>query len=137
MKDLALKAMTELSDMGCRIWYGKGRTHASIVIVYDGIQASTQLLNIYPWKKAVYAEIYFQYFKAPFNTIEEKRILKERLDDILGITIPDHKLHGRPNFPFAKLLDPLAYRRFLETIQHIIDGIKALEREHTPNRESI
>lgn len=127
VKNLADRIMTDFEAMGCRIWFGKGYTHSSIVIIYDGECASTQLISVYPWKKAVYSEIYFKHFKAPFGTIERRKLLKEKFDDVLKIAIPEKKLQGRPSFPFEKLMDEQTYQNFIEIIQYIIDNIKALD----------
>lgn len=131
IKNLADRIMTDFLAMGCRIRFGKGYTHSSIIIVYDADRTSTQLISIYPWKKSIYAEIYFKCFKEPFDTIEMRELLKERFDDALEITIPKDRLQGRPSFLFEKLMDEQTYQKFLEIIQYIIDNIKAWDVENS------
>ena len=129
LRALAERVMADFSAMGCRVWFGRGRTHSSIVLTYDGARASTQLFSVYPWKKTVFAELYFKHYKAPFDTPERRRPLKERFERVLGLTIPEQKLQGRPSFPFEKLADEQVYQAFLGVMQTILDGIKAFERE--------
>ncbi|MFB5283903.1 hypothetical protein [Peribacillus sp. Hz7] len=62
--------------LGCRIWWGKGRTHGSFIPVYDGRLANHQLCSIYQTDKTTLVELQFQHFKEPFNQIDAKQKLK-------------------------------------------------------------
>lgn len=132
-RDLAARAMEDFAEMGCRIWFGKGHTHSSIVAICDGKCAKSQLVSIYPWKKGVFAEIEFCYFKAPYDTVEGRRPLKERFEAALGVAIPGKKAEGgRFSFLLSKLLDEQVYRDFMEVVRSIICGIRAVEEETLP-----
>lgn len=133
-RELADALMEQCKRMGCRIWYGKGSTHASAVIVYDGQTESTQLFSIYPWTKAVYTELYFQYFKAPFNTLERRRELKCRFEKDLDIAISEKRLQGRPSFPFEVFQNEQRRSAFLQTIQYMIGEIQAIDTQTALNK---
>lgn len=120
-KKLAEKLIHDFSALGCRIWYGKGVTHSSIVIVYDAKNGKKmQLFYIYPWLKGVYSQLCFQYYKSPYDTDEKRLELKGKFEDILSIIIPVEKIHGQPSFPFEKLQDESVYQRFVALLQEMI-----------------
>lgn len=129
LRNLAERLMKDAAALGCHIWFGKGSTHSSIVLIYDGPQASTQLISVYPWSKDVHCEIDFQYFTSPFDTIESQTLLKKMFEEALEISIPASKLKKRPTFLLEKLLDEKKYQKFLETLHFIIDRITHLTSE--------
>lgn len=127
LKNLAIKLMKDCSEIGCRIRFGKGYAHSSIVLVYDHQNSSTQFLSLWTWTKSVYCEIRFENFKTPFNTIESRKPLKNKFEEALQDTIPDGKLNGRQSFKFEILLDEQKYQQFLQVIKSMIEDIKIFD----------
>lgn len=132
-EELALLAERILNDfheaLGCRIWYGKGAKHASIVIVCDGNKGKNgvkcQMFSFYAWTNSSYCELYFKFWKSPYDTDESKLKLKRKFEDILGITIDDKKIHGRQTFDARLLLDENKYRLFFNQIKKIADDFRS------------
>lgn len=123
MRQLAKKMIAEFEGMNCRIWYGTGATHGSFVVVYDKADGTKcQLFSFYPWTTGCFIELYFQYYKAPYDTEEQKVILKRKFEDALGIVIGEDRLNGRPSFAAEKLLDDGCYCGFKEIIEGMICG---------------
>ena len=123
MRQLAKKMIAEFEGMNCRIWYGTGATHGSFVVVYDKADGTKcQLFSFYPWTTKCFVELYFQYYKAPYDTEEQKVILKRKFEDALGIVIGEDRLNGRPSFAAEKLLDDGRYSGFKEIIEGMICG---------------
>lgn len=128
VRDLAEKLLQDIEGMHCRVWYGNGKTHASIIAIYDGKEASTPFFSVYPWMKNVRMEIYFQYFKKPFDTVERRKPLAVRFEKALGISIPEDKLTKRPGFDFSRLQDENRYKAFLQVFKDMIEEIRKLEK---------
>lgn len=133
LSELAKKIMDDFHDLGCRIWFGQGNTHSSIVLIYDGKYKKTQFVSVYPWTKGVYFEIDFQHFKEPFNTVESRVPLKAEFEKALDVFICETKLEGRPTFPLHILLNKQKYENFKFVIQKMITQIKAAEQKE-PNQ---
>ena len=111
--------------MGCRIWYGHGKEHGSFVPIYDG-DTPHQLCSIGQWAGTT-IEIYFQHYKAPYDTPEKRLQLKEKLERIPGIVIPENRLTKRPNFKWDVLAEPEAMGAFLQIFREYIADVKEIE----------
>ena len=112
----------------CRVWYGRGATHPSIVLCIDWKDVTTQFVSVYPWVKGVYLELYFQYFKEPFKSDEGRMLLKRSFDVALDVDIPIEKLKGRPSVDFGLLLDENKYQAFKQNLMDMIEQIKNYEK---------
>lgn len=127
IRNRAERIMKDFSAMGCRVRFGRGYTHSSIVLIYDGKFKKVQLISVYPWTKGVYFEIDFQHFKEPFDTLESRRLLREDFEKALGVSIAETKLNSHPTFPLGVLLDEQKYAGFKKIFQDMIERIKAAE----------
>jgi hypothetical protein len=85
------------SDQGLRLYFGKGATTGSFVPTYDGKRNSYWLATF--WTNGQ-VEIAFQWLRLrpPFDEIEMRQNLLERLNAIPGVSLPADSLDRRPSF---------------------------------------
>lgn len=122
-KDISECIIKDFKEMGCRIWYGKGKIHGSIIICYDAENGkSMQLFGVYPWTKNVLCELEFHYFKKPYDSLEMKKMLKQRFEDALGISIPPNRLNGRPSFMLDILQSSDKYNHLIAIFKEMIEN---------------
>jgi hypothetical protein len=122
---LTERIIKDFKAFGCRIWYGKGRTHGSIIIVYDAENGkSMQLFGVYPWTKHVLCELEFQYFKEPYDNKEAKAELKQRFEEILDISVPENRLNGRPSFKIDVLYSSDRYNQLIALYKEMVENFK-------------
>jgi len=114
-------------ELECRLWWGKGRKHASVCPVFDTTKHGHSLFFIYSYNKSTNIEIQFQNLKYPFNSSEWKYELKAKLERLPGIVIPENKLDKRPSFSWDVLKDPKALEQFLGIFEWYINELKTRE----------
>lgn len=105
-----------------RVWWGKGKDNGSFVpCLSHGREVH------YPF--AVWSngsiEIYFQHYKAPFDSEVKKRELLNRLNAIQGVSIPESALSKRPNIQLAVFSAPDRRKELLAVFNWFIAEIKA------------
>lgn len=122
------KLINSLEDIGCRIWWGRGKKYASFVAMYDGKQ-KYQLLSIYPYESVTRFELYFQHYatKEPFISIEIRKKLQNKFNQINGIHVPDNKLDKRPSFDLSVLKDENNMELFIDVFKFFIEEVKKYE----------
>jgi len=120
------KLLRLFESLGCYIWWGEGKDRGGFVPVYVGKQRH-QLCSIYNWYKRTLVEIYFQYMKEPFTSTEYRMKLKNSLERIPGVHIPDERIEKRPNFEAGLLNDNKNFDLFANAITSYIEDIKAHE----------
>lgn len=122
IRQLAEKLITDFENANCRVWYGTGSTHCSFIIIYDEPDGTKHhMFSFYPWTSGnCFVELYFQYFKPPYDTYEEKIKIARKFEDALGITIKEEKLNGRPSLKAQLLLDEKRYCEFKNIIFEMI-----------------
>lgn len=118
---LSQQIIKDFSDLNCQIWYGKGATHSSMMVIcHANNKKKMQLFSIYPWIKGIYFEICFMYYKFPYDSKESRIQLKEQFESALSVSIPENKWNGRPNLPLNILLNHNKYNQFLKIMQEMI-----------------
>ena len=83
-----------------------------------------QLFGVYPWTKHVLCELEFQYFKEPYDNKEAKAELKQRFEEILGISVPENRLNGRPSFKIDVLYSAGRYDRLIALYKEMVENFK-------------
>ena len=115
-------------DMGCRIWWGKGKTHGSFVPVFDG-KNSHQFISLYPFTKNTLIEVQFQYLKEPLNSLEKRKEIQAKLEAIDNrIVISDERLYKRPSFDWSVLREKEKLNHFVNIFKEMIQEIKKFEK---------
>jgi hypothetical protein len=84
-------------EQGLRLYFGKGATTGSFVPTYDGKDNSYWLTTF--WTNGQ-VEMAFQWLRLrpPFDQIEMRQNLLERLNAIPGVSLPADSLDRRPSF---------------------------------------
>ena len=125
MKTLSDKIIKDFTDEGCRMWYGEGKTHASVVVIYDNINKEKHhLFKVAPLKSYVAIEIYFKHFKKPYETTDKRAEIAAKLNDIFETEIPETNLSKYQILHLDKLLDESKYEAFKKVMFEIIDDYK-------------
>lgn len=104
-------------------YYGSGATQGSCIPRL--FLASRRLLLFALWTYGT-VEMQFQYLRVPpFNDVEMRKDLIQRLNSIPGISIPENAVDRRPSFDLAALQEEEPRKRFLEAMQWAIDLARA------------
>lgn len=128
-RTLCENIIRDFKGMGCRIWYGKGKIHGSIIICYDAENGKgMQLFGVYPWTKNVLCELEFHYFKEPYDSSNMKEILKQRFEDALDISIPPNRLNGRPSFRLDILQSADKYNKLIALFKEMIGNFSEVNK---------
>ncbi len=124
----AIPVARALLDWGQRtsdyIWWGNGQQSGSFLpgILRDGVKH-------YPISVWTYGtvEINFQYLRTrpAFRDEAQRRTLRERLNQIPGVSIPEDGLTRRPNIKLATLADPQRLQQFIEVMDWVVLVIRA------------
>lgn len=126
--NICKRLLQAFSDLGCRIWWGRGQKYAGFVPIYDGKQKH-QFCSVYSYNGRAAIEIYFQYFKAPFDREEKQRELLTRFNGIKGVSIPESKLFKRPSFDCGLLAETDAFDSFMRIYEEILHEIRDSEKQ--------
>lgn len=120
------RILTRFRDKGCRIYWGEGSKQAGFVPIYDGTRKH-QLLAVYSYGSTTKVEIYFQHFKEPFHTEENKKKLLHKFNTIPGVDIPESAITRRPSLDCKLLLDAESFEKFAQIYFEILAEIKKYE----------
>ena len=120
------RLIASFEELGCSFWWGEGKIHGSFIAVYEQKQRHL-LCSVYNWDKATRIQIQFGYMKPPFDTMDYRVKLREYIERIPGVRIPDDRLHKYPSFPVNTLADDNSYNLFVDAMRMYIDDIKKNE----------
>lgn len=77
--------------------------------------------------------VQFQYMLyPPFDTDGGRASLLAQLNEIDGIALPAHKLHGRPDFDIRALVEPSVFAQFVDVLERIVDETIPSRTSPTP-----
>jgi hypothetical protein len=101
---------------GCRIWWGKGAQWGSFMVGHAGAEHCT----IAVWTSGL-VEIPFNWLRRtpPFDAESKRQELREKLNAIPGISIPESGIEKHPNVPLQVLTAPGALDKFLEVLEWV------------------
>jgi hypothetical protein len=105
--------------------FGSGTQSGSIYLIVNHKGLSTVPIILWTYGTI---EIQFQYMlKGPaFTSEEQRRELQRRLNEIPGVSIPDHGLTRRPGIRMALLSDPESMKLFIDTLDWVADEIRSV-----------
>lgn len=106
-----------------RFWWGEGKKDGSFAPVFSW--KGTDYYPVFVWSTGV-GKIQFQWLKLrpPFDSLEKRRELLDRLNAVPGIAIPEDSLGGRPSFPLKALVPVEARKSFLAVLDWVIGEVK-------------
>lgn len=122
--NLVREMIGHLIVKGVRLWYGSGKKTGSIVPVMD-LGEHNPLFAI---GTSGYLELYFQYYKNPFDDLTKKEELRRKFETIEGVVIPGDKLTKRPSFRIEILLKNNNLQIFLNTVDWMLDEMKRVQK---------
>lgn len=107
-----------------QFYWGRGRIDGSVYpefLVGGG--------KIFPFGVWTYGqiEIQFKFLQShpPYDRVEERESLRERLSEIFGVQIPPEKIDKQPNVPLMALSDPGRRSQFLAEISKLVERVRA------------
>ena len=120
---VARKILEWATSRNIRIWWGEGSRTGSFVPFLTHQERSHQLFAVSTYGSL---EIYFQWYqyKPPFDAVEKRVELLQRLNAIAGVSIPSEAITRRPTIPLAALRDEIALRQFLEVFDWFVQEVK-------------
>ncbi|MBP8106518.1 MAG: hypothetical protein KBG20_06630 [Caldilineaceae bacterium] len=107
-----------------RIYWGRGSQSGSFVPIFHHKGVDHQLFAV--WTYGTF-EVYFQHFakKAPFDAVEARRALLQRLTAIDGVVIPESAIASRPNVSLGTFQPESSQRSLLAAYDWVIEQIEA------------
>ncbi len=106
---------------GFSIDFGSGQLGSGSFIPYKshkGNKTSVLCFTVSLWAKGV-IEIGFQHAsnRPPFDSVDLRQTLKEKLNTINGVDIPEAKIDKRPNFDILLLKEKTEYDKFVAAFE--------------------
>lgn len=93
------------------IWWGKGDRSGSFIPMFGPRGSAQTLVAVWTYGSV---EVQFQWMtQPPFSDVSERRALRELLNEVPGVAIPESALDKRPAFPLSTLADKASLARFL------------------------
>ncbi len=116
------KIITHFENKITRFWFGEGKIHGSIIPVLDLPKKSYYLFAMWTYGKI---EIYFQWNKnkKPFDKIEKRKELLQKLNTIENLNIPENKIDKRPSFPVKLLEKQSEFDKFVQVFDWFLNEI--------------
>lgn len=116
---------------GCRIWWGKGVQSGSFLPMVD--HEGDEYWTIAVWTYGT-VEIVFKWMrkKRPFDTESKRGELRDKLNAIPDVSIPEDGIDRRPNVPLQVLTAPGALDRFLEVLDWVVNEIRSQPDHQKP-----
>jgi hypothetical protein len=120
--DIVRKIIEHLENKVSRFWFGKGKISGSIVPALDLSDNSHFPFAIWTYGKI---EIYFQWYKdkPPFDSIETRKKILGKLNEIKGVSIPENKIDKRPSIDIKLLKDKSEYEKFIKIYDWFFDEL--------------
>lgn len=106
-----------------RFWWGKGKRDGSFAPVFSW--KGRDYYPVFVWSSGI-GDIQFQWlqYRPPFDSIELRKELLDRLNAIPGISIPEDALGRRPSFPLKALVPKEARTMFLAVLDWVVNEVK-------------
>jgi len=122
--DVVIRILDWSSSNGAIVWYGKGTAVGSCAPGYSVTNGGP----FYPLHYYTYGrgEVQFKNLQKlpPFDNPEKRRELKDRLNAIPGIVIPDDGISRRPAFPLSVLVPEGRLDHFFTILLWVIDEVR-------------
>lgn len=121
--EVARRILRWSEQIGCRIWWGKGIQSGSFFPMVDHL--GDEYWTISAWTYGT-VEIQFIWMrrKRPFDAESKRRELRDRLNAISGISIPEKGIERQPSVPLRALTSPGVLERFFEVLEWVVGEIR-------------
>ena len=132
-----LAILDSWTAMGGTLLYGYGGQTSCFLIARDKAHPDGNIwpVVIYPLRSC---EVVFQHLAArpPFDDVQMRQELRERLNKIPGVDLPFAKIELRPTFPLKLLADHVARDLFIDTLKWFYDQATCMAPSPSPAMES-
>lgn len=128
--DTCRRLVRAFEELGCEIYWGRGRKQAGFVPIYQG-KRRHQLCAVYIYENHIGIEIYFEHFKAPYDTVGCQRELMNAFNAIPGINLQENRLGKRPSFKAKELLCTETLISFISVYRTMLEKIRKYEESLT------
>lgn len=128
---LARTLLEWAKEKGLRIAWGEGAVNASLYPMLDRGNLSYHTFILYTgYRRQPYILFPFQSWAlhAPFDSLEKRQAMAERLERISGVNLTERDLDLSPSMPCELLIDPEAMKLFLEAFEWMLEEIQ----QHVP-----
>jgi len=123
--NLCQRLLRVFESLGSRIWWGQG-IGASFAAMYDKSHPH-YLFYVYNSGKNTILQVYFKNMKPGLDTKQQKNKLKDALEQIPGVHIPEERLDKYPSFPVKTLIDDTSFNLFIDAMKMYMDDINTYE----------
>jgi hypothetical protein len=126
--DAAREILRWAEARGLRIWWGKGALTGTLTPTLDHESGTHSYWLVRIWTGATLdVALRWLRLRPPFDTVEKRQEILQRLNAIDGIRIKTDKLDGQPTFPLAALTDHDALAAFLAVFEWFLAEAKAYQ----------
>jgi hypothetical protein len=124
---IARKLLDWARTRGLRIWWGKGATLGSFLPIIDHGNASKWTFAVYAQESGASVEFQFAHMrtKPPFTDDVRRLELLQRINSVLGTTIPPDAINRRPSVPITVLQDSNVLASFLKVFDSVVDDVRS------------
>lgn len=107
-----------------RIWWGRGKKMGSFFPMFDYQGEKNLLISVWTYGTI---EVQFQWMQTrpPFDNEAKRLELLHRLNDLPGVSLPSDAISRRPSLALATLTDEAVLKKFLDTLDWVIQEIKS------------
>lgn len=115
-------------ELGCQVYWGKGRTQAGFTAFIQGRQRH-QLATVYLYKQHIEVETLIKHWKAPFDSEAAMEEVRVGFNEIPGVSISAEDMKGEPHFPLNVLSEPDSFAKYQEIYQDAVERIRQYEEK--------
>ena len=112
-----LSVLDNWTALGGMLLYGQGGQTSCFLIARDRAHPDGNIwpVTLYPLRSC---EVVFQHLAArrPFDDIQMREVLRQRLNKIPGVDLPASKIELRPAFPLTVIADPAAREILIDAL---------------------
>jgi hypothetical protein len=127
-EEIAQKILKWANDRHTRIWWGRGTSEGSFLPMVDQGKTQHWTVAVRTGSKTAYVEVPFRDMGrvTPFDDETKRQELRDRLNEIPGISIPADALAKYPRFPLSLLSSDSALGLFLDALDWAVAEIRAI-----------
>lgn len=121
--DVARRLLRWAHSRNLRVWWGEGKQDGSFIPLVD--VGDRQHFIIAAWTYGT-VEIQFQHMQSrpPFDDLQMRHALLDRLNQIPGVALSEDKINKRPSFMLSVLEDPAHFNQFVGVLDWFIETVR-------------